>query len=236
MDFETLFTEWTASREFAAFVRDGIIDPGNYERPHILFVLRDMNCHEEKDLCECLRTDGSGWKTWNNICRWTKALLEGIEEYPWDMSEPKRVEQLRRIAVMNLKKEGGGNRTDGGELSAAVEADKKLILREINLCDPDIIICCGLSSPGIKGNAVFLQELFPESTPWESFHSENLDRDWWFYMAAINGKQVPVVSYCHPQVTNLQGRRGHQDLFIPLYRDMLEIRKRFLSAREEEKR
>lgn len=80
MDFETLFTEWTASREFAAFVRDGIIDPGNYERPHILFVLRDMNCHEEKDLCECLRTDGSGWKTWNNICRWTKALLEGIEE------------------------------------------------------------------------------------------------------------------------------------------------------------
>ena len=82
MDFETLFTEWTASREFAGFVRDGIIDPGNYERPHILFVLRDMNCHEEKDLCECLRTDGSGWKTWNNIGRWTKALLDGSEGYP----------------------------------------------------------------------------------------------------------------------------------------------------------
>ena len=27
MDFETLFTEWTASREFAAFIRDGIVAP-----------------------------------------------------------------------------------------------------------------------------------------------------------------------------------------------------------------
>lgn len=71
---------------FNAFIRNGIVDPEYYEMPHILFVLRDMNCLHERDLCMDLRKDGSGWKTWNNIGRWTKALLDGDEKYPQNMS------------------------------------------------------------------------------------------------------------------------------------------------------
>ncbi len=229
MSFDALFAKWKGKHNFNAFIRDGIVDPEHYETPHILFVLRDMNCQSEHDLCADLRRDGSGWKTWNNIGRWTKALLDGDEEYPQDMSTANRVTQLKRIAVMNLKKEGGVSRTSGNELLEAVQTQHEMIYEEICLCDPSIIICCGLTVSGITGNATLLKEyVLPISTEWVSFRSETFDRDWWYYFTEINEKKIPVISFCHPQVTNLEGVRGHEKLFAPLYRDMLHIRKLFL--------
>ena len=158
MNFDALFIKWKSKYDFNAFIRDGIVDSEHYDSPHILFVLRDMNCQSERDLCADLRNDGSGWKTWNNIGRWTKALLDGSEEYPQDMSAEKRIAQLKRIAVMNLKKEGGVSRTAGNELLDAVQTQHDMIYEEICLCDPSIIICCGLTSSGITGNATLLKD------------------------------------------------------------------------------
>lgn len=234
MSLDALFTKWKGKYNFNAFIRDGIVDPEHYDNPHILFVLRDMNCQHERDLCADLRRDGSGWKTWNNIGRWTKALLDSSEEYPQDMSTAKRVEQLKRIAVMNLKKEGGVSRTAGNELLEAVQAQHDLIYEEICLCDPSIIICGGLTASGITGNATLLKDyVLPISTEWASFRSETFDRDWWYYFTEINEKQVPVISFCHPQVTNLEGVRGHEKLFAPLYLDMLHIGELFLKNASE---
>ena len=229
MSFEKLFADWKNTHNINAFIKDGIVDPQSYEKPHVLFVLRDMNCTDEKNLCDDLRRDGSGWKTWNNVGRWTKALLDGDETYPKDMSTANRVSQLRRIAVMNLKKEGGVSRASGEKLWEAVKTQKEWIFDEICLCDPDIIICCGLPLDGCPGNADLLwRHVFPIRTEWESFSSKELLRQWYFYHAEINGKNVPVISFCHPQVTNLGGCRGHEKLFAPLYRDMLDIRERFV--------
>lgn len=231
MNFDALFAKWKATHNFNAFIRDGIVDPEHYETPHILFVLRDMNCQSERDLCADLRRDGSGWKTWNNIGRWTKALLDDDKEYPQDMSTMSRVEQLKRVAVMNLKKEGGVSRTAGNELLEAVQAQHEMIYEEICLCDPSIIICCGLTASGITGNATLLKDhVLPISTEWASFRSKTFDRNWWYFLTEVNKKQVPVISFCHPQVTNLENARGHEKLFVPLYRDMLHIRKLFLKT------
>lgn len=231
MSFDKLFAKWKTEYSFDSFIRDGIVDPTCYESPHILFILRDMNCRQERDLCGDLRRDGSGWKTWNNIGRWTKALLDGAAEYPRDMSAEKRAAQLKRIAVMNLKKEGGGGRTDGTLLLEAVRQQRDPILDEIHLCDPDLIVCCGLSMKHCPGNADLLwQYVFPDCSDRKNLPSENLPHTWQFYYAAINGKQVPVISFCHPQATNLCGCRGHEKLFAPLYRDMLHIRKVFLET------
>ena len=187
MNFDELFTKWKSEYSFNAFIRDGIVDPAHYDRPHILFILRDMNCRHERDLCADLRRDGSGWRTWNNIGRWTKALLDGDGEYPWDMSSPSRAAQLRRVAVMNLKKEGGGSRASGSQLLNAVQMQHGKILEEICLCDPGMIICCGLASSGIKGNAALLKDhVLPVSTEWASFQSRTFDRDWQYYFTEIN--------------------------------------------------
>ena len=231
MNFDALFIKWKSKYDFNAFIRDGIVDSEHYDSPHILFVLRDMNCQSERDLCADLRKDGSGWKTWNNIGRWTKALLDGSEEYPQDMSAEKRIAQLKRIAVMNLKKEGGVSRTAGNELLDAVQTQHDMIYEEICLCNTSIIICCGLTSSGITGNATLLKDyVLPVSAEWVSFRSKTFDRNWWYYFTEIRGKQIPVISFCHPQVTNLDGFRGHEKLFIPLYRDMLYIRELFLKT------
>ena len=110
---EELFKRWQEKYLFSAFIKDGIVDIAKYEKPHVLFILRDMNCSVSNDLCENLRCKGSGAKTWCNVGRWTQALLDKNKEYPYDMSSKQRIEQISRIAVMNIKKEGGGARSDG---------------------------------------------------------------------------------------------------------------------------
>ena len=108
MNFDALFIKWKSKYDFNAFIRDGIVDSEHYDIPHILFVLRDMNCQSERDLCADLRKDGSGWKTWNNIGRWTKALLDGSEEYPQDMSAEKRIwRALRDLNPRPTESESG---------------------------------------------------------------------------------------------------------------------------------
>jgi len=228
---EKLLSEWQKDFTFHSFIKDGIVDPSHYEAPHILFVLRDMNCQEDFDLRQHLREYGSGWKTWNNIGRWTKALLDNNAEYPADMSQPVRIKEVRRIAAMNLKKEGGYSRAVGSELLESVRTQKDYILKEIELCDPQIIIACGLSSSSMTGNAALLHQFIYNRIPeWETLKSPNWDKEWYYFRAPINGRLVPVISFCHPQVTTMSGLRGH-DLFTLLYEDMRFIRKTFLEEK-----
>jgi hypothetical protein len=230
---EALFDKWQKTYSFSAFIKDGIVYNEKYEKPHILFVLRDMNCSVSRDLREDLRNDGSGAKTWCNIARWTKALLDKNEEYPYDMSSEKRAEQLRRVAVMNIKKEGGSARADGKELVSFAQEQREMILEEIKICNPDIIICCGQMANGGKSNAMILEEdVFRIKANWEHIHSCELPRNWNYFYAELNGKKIPIVSFCHPQATNLCGRRGHEKLFKPLYKDIQIIGKTLLNNEE----
>ena len=226
---EELFKRWQEKYSFSAFIKDGIVDIAKYEKPHVLFVLRDMNCPVPNDLCENLRRKGGGAKTWCNVGRWTQALLDKNREYPYDMSPKQRIEQMSRVAVMNIKKEGGGARSVGKTLISYAEEQKELILEQIRICDPDIIICCGQQIKDGLGNAEILeQKVFGISAKWDKICSNDLRRAWWYFYAEINDKQVPVVSFCHPQATNLCGRRGHEALFKPLYKDMQAIGNKFL--------
>lgn len=233
MTFNELFVSWKQEHHFDAFISDGIVDDDKYAHPHILFVLRDKNCPKDYsqngDLCEDLRRDGGGWKTWNNVGRWTAALLDGDASYPFDMSTAKRIAQLERVAVMNLKKEGGGPRTNRAELDAAVQKQALLIRQEISMCTPELIVCCGLPSGKHKGNADLLKNyVFEKSTEWMTFDSALKERKWGYYYANIDGNQIPVISFCHPQVSALNKLHGHENLFKPLYQDMLTISKLFL--------
>ncbi len=191
-----------------------------------------MNCRQARDLCADLHCDGSGWKTWNNIGRWTKALLDGDPDYPYDMSRPNRIAQLRRIAVMNIKKEGGGSRSANSTLEAAAKEQSAFIRQEIALCKPDMILCCGISSGNLTGNAVLLEKyVFQIHAEWKAFDSAVEGRKWWYYYADVAGRQIPVVSFCHPQATVLGKARGHENLFKPHYQDMLTIRNIFLQGK-----
>lgn len=228
MSFQDLFNRWKTKYKFEAFISDGIVDENCYENPHILFVLRDMNSEKENNLCNELRKNGSGWPTWNNVTRWVYALLDGNINYPSRISREDRVKQLKRIAVMNLKKEHGGAHVDGEELKKSVKDHKDFILEEVELCDPEIIVCCGLSSTGVIGNAVLMKEyVFSNTTEWRYLDSVKLNRLWRYYYAETRKKKIPVVEFCHPQATAISGKRGHE-LFEALYYDMLNIKEMLL--------
>lgn len=226
---EKLFKKWQEQYSFSAFIEDGIVDSDKYEEPHILFVLRDMNCCTLRNLCKDLCKSGSGAKTWCNAGRWVKALLDEDEDYPYDMSPQKRSEQLRRVAVMNIKKEGGTARADGDDLTKYAQEQREMILEEIRMCNPDIIICCGQGMKNAPSNAEILEKkVFCIDAKWDSIESGAFPRKWNYFYAMINDKSVPVVSFCHPQTTNLCGKRGHEALFKPLYRDMKVIGQKLL--------
>lgn len=241
-----LLKRWKEHRKYAAFIYDGIVDLQTFcmEDKKLLFILRDMN-HDEDDhnLCEDLEDYGSGYKTWGNVGRWIIALLDGKQEYPRDMSNNLRADQLRRVAVMNVKKEGGCSRAKRSELAEAVDNDRDYILRQIYLYQPDMIVCCGFTSSSLVGNADLLKEgdkkynvssVFTtkekDSFNWQTIESQNfVNHNWWYFYVNLDNHTVPVLSFCHPQTTNMGSKRGHEDLFKPLYRDMLYARKIFLS-------
>lgn len=202
------------------FIRDGIICEEEYSNPHILFVMRDTNVRKEVDLRKDLREWGSGGKTWNNAARWAHALLSGDNNYPREID---RCAEMCKVAVINIKKEAGGSRAFRKELQQAATQYGTYTLREIEICDPKIIICGGFGNARILKDHIF-KDLAGE---WQEIHSDEFNCSWWYYFATINGKQVPVIDFCHPQVTHFKGKRGHDDLFAPLYREILIFKQFF---------
>lgn len=146
---------------------------------------------------------------------------------------------------MNIKKEGGCNRANREQLADAIKLDREYIHEQILMCHPDMIICCGFTSSSFVGNADLLrmgdkkykvEGVFSEEEladyKWETFESPCFKKynnhKWWYYYVNLSDQTIPVLSYCHPQTTNMCGMRGHDGLFEPLYRDMLDLKAKLL--------
>ena len=103
-----LFAEWKSVRNYDSFTFDGVFDEEQYSiQPiKILYVLKEADwpdCKEDLYLKEYLLSEISStyWKTWNNIARWTKALLCGGSYQ--DMRHVTRKEKsfwMRKIAYV----------------------------------------------------------------------------------------------------------------------------------------
>ena len=82
------------------------------------------------------------------MTRW----VEGIQRLPcivpWsEVSIPvdhdRRKRALRKIAVVNLKKEPGGGEADDNKVREAAQRDHNIISAQLSLYAPDYVICCG---------------------------------------------------------------------------------------------
>lgn len=233
-----LFEEWRKKpdlngNKIRKFVVDGVIDQDVFklQTKKILFILRDKNCSirledaDNKLACE-LNDHGSGWRTWNNVARWTSALIDE-SDYPYDISDKIRAEHMRKVVAMNLKKEAGTSRTNGDELEFATKSYWNEIYRQIEIYSPDIIICCGLSGKRMKSTYDLLRKyVLGGSNSFENcfeFNSSIVNHKWRYSIEVIGNKETPVIEFCHPQVTVFKGNRGHEQLFVPLYNDMKRI-------------
>lgn len=221
MQFNKLFKEWKEEYDMNIFIEDGIVDRKQYK--HILFILREMNTRENIDLREYLQSGGY-YHTWNNITRWTQALIDKDILYPKDITNNQRKHYLSQIAIINLNKAGGYSKTNGKRLLKTVQTQYHYIYEEIYMCDPDMIICCGFSSHDCPSIATLLKQyILPHSDEWKTIHS-SINNNWHYYNTYFN-KTIPVISFVHPCLRHLNNKQGHDKLFKPLYKDMVMISK-----------
>ena len=140
-----LFAKWrTNIGPKGAFIEDGVVDERQFlqEPCRFVFVLKEANQMGKTSLTDFLSNGapGNGGHTWNPVCRW----LTGEKTRVFSPDERKDI--LRRIAVMNLKKEDGGSVTDMRKLEEVVKRDSGFIKSQMEIYAqhvPVAFICCG---------------------------------------------------------------------------------------------
>lgn len=212
---QQLFQRWREKYDY--FITDGLLDEDewNKQRYKILFVLKEANWENANgDLCEFLLSESSAsyWKTWNNVARWTKALLEG-GDYPRSVSKADKTDWLRKVAIMNLKKVGGNSAAKNNMVYAYAKSDRAYLKKQIALYEPDIIICCGR---GKGKNADILHDVIFETHEVSEWQVPILTYNY-FYVSINNKKKIPVVSFYHPQM------RGGHERFKKRYEEMMYL-------------
>ncbi len=195
-----LFRRWREEKGYEAFIADGVFDEEVWEAqtPKITFVLKDANWPDgDESLSWNLvrKPHPRNWTTWNNVARWTEALLEG-KGYPGYVSPETRIKWLRKVSFLNLKKSGGGPQNAKKDLLEAAERDADFIREQLALYQPDIIVCGGWNvTADILEHKVLRREgsrLVPQDEEW-------IGNVRCFYIR-FPGKErlTPVVSFYHP--------------------------------------
>lgn len=145
---DELFEEW--SRQRSGFVADGLVDELAYKTAgkKLLFVLKEVNDPDGGgwDLRDFVR-EGGRPQTWDNVARWVHGIRNIDNVPPWDfykeIDKNFRIETLRSICAVNLKKSPGGHTADNGTIWQVMQEDKEFLRRQFSIYKPDFVVCGG---------------------------------------------------------------------------------------------
>lgn len=183
---EQLFDEWSKKHKeklsteapyfmpeqeepYGGFVRDGIVNLESWkqQKVRICFILNEaggrfnmLHYPDGADLAAEWNEKGSFSKFMFKVAIWTKAIQDAFGQpttYKKSDIVKIRDDLIRSIAVVNIKKSDGNRRTDFSVLRHFANEDADELRREIELLNPNIIICCE--------NLKFLREPFQPRPP-----------------------------------------------------------------------
>lgn len=138
---------------------DGVLCPDFYFSPEnsvkILFLLREAYIDEPLkptfNFINHLLTESKSKGTHPNIARITQMIyaLKNEGSSTWSElsgKETERKESMKKIALINAKKSPNreSKQTDWKTFPAIFEQNGPLLIQQIELCNPDIIICGGV--------------------------------------------------------------------------------------------
>lgn len=181
-----LLDEW--AKQVSGFIRDGLPNAEQYilSPIRILFVLKEVNGGRDWDLRDFLR-QGARSQTWNVVARWAEGILNHEKEFKWNELESNNDERrnyvLQKICAINVKKTSGTDVADNKIIKAAARENKENLKQQIEIYQPDIIICCGTETPYVK--------TMDNSPNWKM-----TSRGIWYF---IEPSGTIVVSYSHPE-------------------------------------
>ena len=177
------------------FIKDGVVCPDTWfsDDAHVrpLFLLKEAyGGKEDWDLIQDhLTKDQAISKIWKRISEWTKGLLETTADHtaPYVADEHAvshfNNQYLQRIAVINIKKSDGNKTSNLDIIRAYATFDNDKLRKQLELCDPTIIIC------GYTGSV--LDQIMGERV--REPQNDNL-----FYHITLKGHDVLVLDYWHP--------------------------------------
>ena len=161
---DKLFEEWQ-ERHFKKgndfFSRDGIVNNRVWEQQttkRICFFLKEAHQRDYHiwSLTKWLRNENDGdgviQKMWHTVAEFTYGLINtttnSIPRYAdaKALSESEKSALLQRIAIVNVKKSEGKSNSKWVDLIDYAKNDADLIRRELDIIDPDIIVCGNNSS------------------------------------------------------------------------------------------
>ena len=135
-------------------IYDGIVNEVLYNdvKPRILWVLKEANDegNEAWDMRGALRNDiktsmgfKKGWdKTFRKLTQVTNGLLRDskFNQLERAQDKPDILDDLQRIAYINVKKTGGGSVAKDSELKKHYDYNRELLRDQIEAINPDVII------------------------------------------------------------------------------------------------
>ena len=181
-----LLGQW--AKQVPGFIYDGLPNAEQYvlSNIRILFILKEVNGGQAWDLREFLR-NGARSQTWNVVARWVEGILNLEKEFKWNElesdNEERRNRILEKICAINVKKTSGTDVADNKIIKAAVQENKENLRRQIEIYQPDIIICCGTETPYVQ--------IMNNAPNWKM-----TSRGIWYFVET-NG--TIVISYSHPE-------------------------------------
>jgi len=150
-----LFDEWedAVSDYKGKFVRDGIIDEELYNSasPKILFVEKEPNdpTQESGDFRIWWKQDPD-YPFLYRIAEWSYGLLNDFPQYDEIRRKNDLLKQaIQQVAFMNIKKSGGGGRSDYDQMIDNLRNNVEFLHREIEIISPEIIIL-GVTWPELR--------------------------------------------------------------------------------------
>ena len=182
---EDLFAEWVKSypaTHQGDFHRDGIVHEGLYlrEATRVLYIVLEPNSkggrydqHRGADLRILWGDIGLGKSFDLNLARWTAILLDGATKYFTPDAEHAK-QQLRRVAIVNLKKLAGSGTANREAITVHAWRDKDYLRRQVAIVQPTLVVTCGVPANRLFGWIIYddpLKEI-PEESVWthKSFH------------------------------------------------------------------
>ena len=210
LEEQELFDDW--KERDPSIILDGVVSWFDYANSAIiiLFVLKEVNSDESDwDLREFLKDGGRSF-TWNNITRWIIGIRNINTDYDWSTIEniepEQRREYLKTVAAINMKKATGGKDVaDNGIIYKHALNDSELLKRQIDIYEPDLIICCGTAD-------AFFDSVYKDiKVDWKMTHN-----GLWY---VIDGKRT-IIAYNHPEA-----RVSANFLYYPLMDALREISK-----------
>ncbi|MBW8035833.1 MAG: hypothetical protein FVQ79_09435 [Planctomycetes bacterium] len=164
----------------------------------IAIILKEVNAPGGGgwDLREFLSKGGRP-QTWDNVTRWVHGI-RNLNSIPgWDFYEEItnyfRIETLKSICAINLKKSPGTHTTNHASLNSVANEDKDYIRSQYSIYDPDLTICGGTA------------DLFRFVAGHDSMKWRTTKRGIWWYERRAHKY---VVSFAHPEA------RVHSPLLV----------------------